>query len=162
MGGVGVLVRVERRPVVEVVDGLHGAGAVGVPVHGGGDAHPLHAAVVGQLVVLREEGGGGDAERTERRQGRGSNPAPGPPQLPPLRCSPGEGKAPPGGLRTDGVPPPPLSPPPVQPRGGKRRAGVKRSWAAPARLPAPPQTLRVRGAREIITVITIFFFFFFF
>ena len=51
VGGVRVLVRVERRPVVQVVHGLHGAGAVRVPVHGGGDAHPLHAAVVGQLVV---------------------------------------------------------------------------------------------------------------
>lgn len=117
VGGVRVLVRVQRRPVVQVVDGLHGAGAVGVPVHGGGDAHPLHAAVVGQLVVLR-------GRESREASGGGGGSAPG---RAPLPCpTPGTSRGPPRALPGSAAPA----------WGGKAAPGrEQRGWAAPARSP---------------------------
>ena len=47
--------RVQRRPVVQVVDGLHGPGCMRVPIHRGGNAYSIHAPVMGQIVVLHDK-----------------------------------------------------------------------------------------------------------
>ncbi|CAI5769174.1 Hypothetical predicted protein [Podarcis lilfordi] len=40
---------VKRRTVIHVVDGLHGSGGMGVPVHGARDPHSIHPTVMGCL-----------------------------------------------------------------------------------------------------------------
>ena len=47
--------RVQRRPVVQVVDGLHGPGRMRVPIHRGGNAYSIHAPVMGKIVVLHDK-----------------------------------------------------------------------------------------------------------